>query len=355
MDEILNVALVLSNWLADSLLVWRCAILTFYVLGTFFLVQISSPSSSPYFNSSTSVNWTLPYFFISLAINIIVTIKERNREASQNVKPGTIKRMQFAFFLDHPSPVIASVAVSKPNLKPLLRETLDQQHPYRDGDSCCIPEVQELGLVQRATISRVPTPLLQLLRPIRSAIHSVPPGRTSQIPLPAVRPTIELPLGELLSNIDATEDYHFTLQQCQSNYKVLVDLDVVMQETSQSSMLHTDPQTPCNNYHADLTTSLLSQFIKDALPQTTALNKVGPSTGMQGNTPNGRLNLTVKTHNAPTTRSSGPSASGTSIDPAVLRRTSNNSAPGGVNLKAECSNCGATHTPLWRRGLNDEL
>ncbi|KAF9234665.1 hypothetical protein BU15DRAFT_65517 [Melanogaster broomeanus] len=93
-DEISNVAFVLSNWLADSLLVWRCAIiyrdtgslpwivvaitclmqLTSYVLGTFFLVQISSPASSPYFNSSTRVNWTLPYFFLSLAINIVVTI-----------------------------------------------------------------------------------------------------------------------------------------------------------------------------------------------------------------------------------------------------------------------------------------
>ncbi|KAF8838979.1 hypothetical protein BDN67DRAFT_970798 [Paxillus ammoniavirescens] len=95
-DEIGNVSFTLANWLADSLLVWRCVIisrdtrtssywivpavvpclmqLTSYVLGVFFLIQISSPSSSPYFNASKGINWTLPYLFISFAINIVVSI-----------------------------------------------------------------------------------------------------------------------------------------------------------------------------------------------------------------------------------------------------------------------------------------
>ncbi|KAF9245444.1 hypothetical protein BU15DRAFT_31624, partial [Melanogaster broomeanus] len=44
--------------------------------------------------------------------------KERACEASQHAKPGTIKRMQFTFSLDHLSPVAANVAVSKLDLKP---------------------------------------------------------------------------------------------------------------------------------------------------------------------------------------------------------------------------------------------
>ncbi|KAH7918947.1 hypothetical protein BV22DRAFT_1100026 [Leucogyrophana mollusca] len=93
-DEIANVSFVLANWLADSLMVWRCILiyrdcgtspwivvafpglmlLASFVLGVLFLLQISSPASSPYQVTGTSINYTFPYLSLSLAINIVVTI-----------------------------------------------------------------------------------------------------------------------------------------------------------------------------------------------------------------------------------------------------------------------------------------
>jgi len=73
--------------------------------------------------------------------------------------------------------------------------------------------------------------------------------------------------------------------------------------------------------------------------------------------PTGKPGLTVGTQAALATRSV-PGVTATNLNPAVLRHTNNttgtgSSTPGGV--KAECSNCRATHTPLWCRGLNNEL
>lgn len=93
-DEISNVSFVLADWCSTALMVWRCVIiyrdcgicpwpilgmlgtmlLGSFVLGTLFLYQISSPSSSPFSAAGTTINFTLPYFFFELATNIIVTV-----------------------------------------------------------------------------------------------------------------------------------------------------------------------------------------------------------------------------------------------------------------------------------------
>lgn len=155
---------------------------------------------------------------------------------------------------------------------------------------------------------------------------------SSSYSLSILRPTIELPLDELLSSVDSPEEIRTTpfQPQPQNDHRAGCDNDIVMRD---SQPAHKEPLPPA--------------------PQPAVPTKVGPSAGTRGNTPNGRPSLTVKTQNSPTARSSGPGATATSVNPALLRGNGSNSAPGGV--KAECSNCGATHTPLWRRGLNDEL
>ncbi|KZV68536.1 hypothetical protein PENSPDRAFT_609927 [Peniophora sp. CONT] len=90
-DEGGNVAFVLSVWLCDTLIIWRCVViykaaspflkaltigfpclifLGSFATGILWLIQIST--TSPYI--AQIVNWTIPFLSLSLAINILVTL-----------------------------------------------------------------------------------------------------------------------------------------------------------------------------------------------------------------------------------------------------------------------------------------
>jgi len=94
-DEAGNVAFVLTNWCADALIVWRCTIIykgsriptwiaaalpclmyaAELALGLLWLIQISSPSSSPFQTSAAdTINWTLPYLSVAVSLNVVVTL-----------------------------------------------------------------------------------------------------------------------------------------------------------------------------------------------------------------------------------------------------------------------------------------
>jgi len=88
-DELGNVCAIMTTWLCDALLVWRCQVifagsrfpiwtimmfpyllfLGSFVMGILFLLQVSS--TSPW--TPGTVNWTIPFLALSLSLNIIIT------------------------------------------------------------------------------------------------------------------------------------------------------------------------------------------------------------------------------------------------------------------------------------------
>ncbi|KII90088.1 hypothetical protein PLICRDRAFT_174876 [Plicaturopsis crispa FD-325 SS-3] len=342
--------------------------------------------------------------------------KERNREASQNAKPGTIKRMQFTFSIDQPSPATFHSNVRKPDMRPSAEfkestkrgrpstraaanmddsgETADVEEDANDKD----PPLTQRGRRHQVSAAEsnqaaqqqslhFPSIFSDNFSP--SALLYPAPTRTNPMNygegvgfnpdsdgFSISRPTIEIPLDDLVDGVEMsdvndgpetwtsygthnTPRHHHHVHGARPHRE---RADVVMSDHSYSSHEDNDgdDDASSDSQDADYSPTMhsnvppLSQTVKEVLPQTVSPAKIGRGSGTGASTPMGRPSLTVRTQATPVTRSSGPGATATSVNPAVLRHTgNNNSAPGGV--KAECSNCGATHTPLWRRGLNDEL
>ncbi|KAJ7346890.1 hypothetical protein DFH08DRAFT_937271 [Mycena albidolilacea] len=91
-DMLANVTMVILSWFSDLINIWRChvvyqsssipglAVIALPVLmllasiafGILWLKQVGAPSSSPW--DTAGINFTTPYFAMSLALNILVTI-----------------------------------------------------------------------------------------------------------------------------------------------------------------------------------------------------------------------------------------------------------------------------------------
>ena len=307
--------------------------------------------------------------------------KERSREANLNGRPGTIKRMQFTFSVDQPMSTASAVPVQKPDLKPspefkdnitrrarpTTRSTATQEdtQPDSSNDNDTHHHTQDDRNDTEDTVSttdarfqdallRFPTLFSTdfgpsaLLFPSPTVTNPMNYGEgvrhsSTSDSFDIIRPTIELPLDDFLMETgDCSEAWPMPIYPSSST---------------------TDSQS--HGRQLDLATDMKSEAYEHQHPafsqahfarrasqqeQTVSPAKLGHSS----ETPPGqRPTLSVRTQNA-TTRSSGPGASVTNAPTTLPPSGANgNNAPGGV--KAECSNCGATHTPLWRRGLNDEL
>ena len=154
--------------------------------------------------------------------------KEHSYEASQNAKPGTTKRMQFTFSVDQPTTSTPNTTVPKPDLRPSaeFKETSTRcgrqtTRTYAAGDEFHIDTDASAGSRKRKHLP-VDQPFLQF-----SSIFSSDFGpstlsaqlshssamdygedisNTSSRGFSILRPTIELPLDEILSNVDPTDE-----------------------------------------------------------------------------------------------------------------------------------------------------
>ncbi|KAH8114979.1 hypothetical protein DFH11DRAFT_1840926 [Phellopilus nigrolimitatus] len=162
-----------------------------------------------------------------------------------------------------------------------------------------------------------------------------------------LRPTIELPLDEILKDVsrsDSPDGWSSGDSSISSGAGAgaYTQDDVEMRNATAENGLRLPP---------------MSRSAREVLPMTIHPAQVSPLPLPlpTSATPPARPTkpaLTVKTDRAGS-RANGPSATASAINSSALLSGVSSTAPGGV--KAECSNCGATHTPLWRRGLNDEL
>lgn len=393
--------------------------------------------------------------------------RERSREASQNARPGTIKRMQFTFSIDAPPgsfPATSSSSYTfsgegsiptKPDLRPSAEFREGRRRRRCDGTSATnnsssdptsnqngassstmndssyekfVASYEKLHFPPIFSTSFGPTALLYSTPTLSNPMsygEGVSGGCATGFSI--FRPTIELPLDELLGEEYDGEDDRMadasiaqpddTKEDGNDEGDVVMRYDeynnnnnIVPTQPEGESLLGRSAAAASSEQDVLMSDSRQQQPPQPSTPDPFPVPQVPSHThthtqshprtrgkDRSGKTPTNRPVLTVQTSATKKTSKAGRRASGSvkspssaapsasalkhsgaatvkhtaaATVPASATATSLNplltlggaapgggkatlTAPGGV--KAECSNCGATHTPLWRRGLNDEL
>ncbi|KAG1761951.1 hypothetical protein EDD22DRAFT_1050936 [Suillus occidentalis] len=361
--------------------------------------------------------------------------RERSREASQNARPGTIKRMQFTFSIDAPPgsfPATSSSSYTfsgeastptKPDLRPSAefregrrRRRGDASNASSDAPSAqngasndaayekFVASYEKLHFPPIFSTSFGPTALLYSTPTLSNPMsygEGVSGGCATGFSI--FRPTIELPLDELLGEEydgeddrmgDATGAQDDTKEDGNDEGDVVMrydeyttnsvpaqpeaesapappaEQDVLMSDSRQhhpQPQPQPQPQQPTPDPFPAPQVPSHSHTHTQSHPRTRGKDR-------SGKTPTNRPVLTVQTSTTTSKKPTkagrpGASASASATAPVSASATATTSlnplltlggggtalgagkatltAPGGV--KAECSNCGATHTPQWRR------
>ncbi|KAI0077011.1 hypothetical protein K474DRAFT_1571619, partial [Panus rudis PR-1116 ss-1] len=174
-----------------------------------------------------------------------------------------------------------------------------------------------------------------------------------------VRPTIELGLDELL-NADSPDGWSSSgFGDNASNTNANGNTDAHENAKNDMKKGDGDPNEEdvdmkdSTAFGASASSGMGMGVVEDVVPRTITPSRLGPDPSPPPANSSSSSNNNNNNHSI---NSNSNNTNATATATTTTTTTSgggSGSAPGGV--KAECSNCGATHTPLWRRGLNDEL
>jgi GATA-binding protein len=327
---------------------------------------------------------------------------ERNREHGKpfasNPQNG-MRTMQYTFALDPnvkplqslttPTPQHGedhSMRVAAPHRPKSHKHSNKHQHQYHDASAMDIahdpgsshhsaarasqqlsfPTIFSSDLGPTALLCPAPTTSTRMS--YGEAAFSVKPNESSSTSFAIPRPTFEFPIDEFLEGepnewaMDAA-----TAPPMSDSNPVTMDMQIQaldqpqaqqqqqqQQQAQQAQQQTIQPTATTSKWASSVTVQPTDVHpVSSSLPTVREDQVMGPppvpaSAAAATNTANAGAA-------SPATKAAarqGPSAT-----PPTRNNNSThnpgNSAPGGV--KSECANCGATHTPLWRRGLNDEL